>query len=295
MIPADQRITQAVAATLSWQPVDSDGEPHDPGTVTIGVTKADGTELIAAGTATTAASATGPRTKALTAAQTATLDRLTATWKVSPTTVQTTTIDIAGRPYFSNAELRLAEPALSDTNVYTAAVISRARLEVETFFESVCNRAFVPRYHYATLPGYGRSGLVLDYPDLRTVRSAAMYGDITSTALATLTAAELAAIPRDPAGIATRWSGVWTDTVIIGYEHGLDLPPADVKRQAMILTREVLVASKSAIPQNATNFTSSELGWSAVLVTPGIRGAHTAVSSVNECLDRWTVQRFGVA
>jgi hypothetical protein len=42
---ADQRIVRGAPATIRWQGVDQDGESADPGTVTVGVTRADGSVL----------------------------------------------------------------------------------------------------------------------------------------------------------------------------------------------------------------------------------------------------------
>jgi len=70
-----QRILRATAASLSWQPLDGDGEPADPGTVTVGVVSSDGATVVAAGTA-TSGSASDPRTAALTVAPTLTAQTL---------------------------------------------------------------------------------------------------------------------------------------------------------------------------------------------------------------------------
>ena len=82
----------------------------------------------------------------------------------------------------------------------------------------------------------------------------------------------------------------------VGYEHGLTTAPPDVKRQAQRLVREVLLNEKMGqVPDNATSWQSTEMGWSAVLVTPGVRGAHTRLPSVNKCIDDWTFDQVGVA
>ena len=86
---ADEQIVAATAASLTWQPTGSDGEPADPGTVTVGVTRSNGTVVLADGTATSGATST-PRSVDVTAAQTASIDWLTATWKVGATVVATT-------------------------------------------------------------------------------------------------------------------------------------------------------------------------------------------------------------
>lgn len=299
--PTDQRVIAGLAAPLSWQALDVDGEPADPGTVTVGVTRSDGTTLVAAGTA-TSGSTTSPRTFSLTAAQTALLDRLTVTWTAAGATVQTTTVDVAAKPYFSNDQLRTLEPSLKDPARYPKGLISLARSQVESLFEWVTNRGFVPRYEFERIrrPGGYCSrtscDLKLRHPDLRVVRSAAQYSPADATTpTSTLSAGDCAAIPADLSGFAYRSAGWSAARVDIGYEYGLQAPPPDVARQAMALCSAVLIESKSGIPDNAVTYSSTEGGWSAVLITPGVRGAHTALPKVNEVLDRLEFVEIAVA
>jgi len=292
--PFSQRVVAGTAATLSWQQVGADGEPADPGTVTVTVTRADGAALATA--AATSGTTTAARTYALTAAQTATLDRLTVTWTASGVTLATTEVDVVAAPMFSNAELRTQEPTLKDTNAYPATAITTARLYVEGFFERVTNRRFVVGYDLRTIPASNSFDLVFPAVEVRRVRSAALYIDPSATAIETLAAGELAAIPYSPSGVLTRytntWAGLWAK---VGVEHGFLNPSPDVKRAAMRLTREVLNEAKISSPDAAVSWNSSDLGWSAVFVTPGVRGAHTRLPQVNEVLDAWTFTEVGIA
>lgn len=293
--PYHQRVVRGTAVDLSWQLIDATGEPANPGTVTVTVTRADGTAL--ATDAATSGATTAARTYALTAAQTALLDRLTAVWKVSGAEVARTEVDVVERPWFSNAELRAAEVATENQATHTAAKVALARLQVEAFVERVTGRRFVPGYELATIRGASGYDLVLPHVDVRRVRSAALYDDPSSTATETLGATELAAIPPAKSGVITRYSGTWNARwVKVGYEWGLVGPPADLKAAAMRLCRHVLVNQPNAsVPENASSWSSTELGWSAVLVTPGLRGAHTSIPSVNEVLDAYTFDEVGIA
>lgn len=293
--PFHQRCVAGTSSVVSWQQIDGDGEPVDPGTVTVTVTRSAGTVLATA--AATSGSGTAARTYTLTAAQTATLDRLHVTWVASGVTLATIEVDVVAAPSFSNAELRAAEVAVKNAAQFTPAIISLARLQVESFFEKITHRRFVPGYHYVTIPGAPGQRLVLPHVDVRTIRSAELLDDPSASPIETLTAGELAAIPPAPDGVITRYSGSWNARwVRTGYEWGLSTPPADVKRQMMRLTRELLVGEKTGqLPDNATSWQSTEMGWSAVLVTPGVRGAHTRLPSVNKCLDDWTFDQVGVA
>lgn len=291
--PFNQRIIRGTAIDLSWQQIDGTGEPSNPGTVTVTVTRADGTVIATA--AATSGSSTAARTYALTAAQTATLDRLTANWIVSGATVATTEIDVVNSPWFSNAELRSAEVSVANSTDFPAATITLARQQAEVFLERCCNRRFVPGYDYLTIPGNPSTSLILPGVDIRTIRSAELYDDPSASAIETLSATEIAAIPDSPSGVIVRYSGTWNARwVKIGFEHGMIAPPLDMKRAAMQLTRHLLHKSTTHIPENATSM-QSDMGWSAILVTPGVRGAHTSLPSVNEAIDAWTFQTVGIA
>ena len=304
---SNQRVTAGTATSLTWTQVGGDGEPADPGTVTVDVARADGS-VIATGAATVGAGAVA-RTYALTAAQTANIDRLLVSWKVSGTTVAQTEIDIASTPWFSNAQLRVAEPILADPAKYTAATITLARLQVEAFFERITHRRFCPGYRYEIVEVNGSnpipvrdntlndgSFIILNNVDIRAVRSLKTYND-PRVPLEVFAAGEVAAMTPSLDGVITRPGNLsfYGKLAEVGYVYGTVSPPADVLRQAMRLTREILVESKSQIPDSATTWSSTDLGWSAVLLTPGVRGAHTRLPTVNECLDGNTFEMHGWA
>ena len=147
---AHQRIVRATAATLTVTLVDQDGEPSDAaGAVTVRVQRADGTDVLAAGTATTNPAGTGTYSVALTAAQTATLDLFTATWTVSGINVAVTLHEIVGGVYFTVAEARARDASIS-TSAYTAEAVRQARAEVEQQCEMITGVAWVPRFRRAS-------------------------------------------------------------------------------------------------------------------------------------------------
>lgn len=292
--PHHQRVVAGTAATLSWQQIGGDGEPADPGVVTVTVSRAAGTVLATA--AVTGGTDTEARTYALTASQTATLDRLTVTWVASGVTLATTEVDVCAAPWFSNAELRAAHRSLTPALQYPAALITVARLQVEGFIERVTGRRFVPGYEYVTIPGASGRQLVLPNVDVRSVRTAVLLDDPAAAAVETLATGELVAIPPAPNGVITRYAGTWCARwVRIGYEYGKVTPPGDVKAAAMRLCREVLERSKVVAPDQAITWNSTDFGWSAVMVTPGVRGAHTSLPTVNEVLDEWTFAQVAIA
>lgn len=257
---AHQQILAGSAATLTWQPVDADGEPAAPdGTVTIGIVRADGTVLVAPGAATVGA-ANAARTYALTGAQTTTLDLMTATWTDSGGGTAVTQIEIVGGYYFRAAEARTKDTSLADTSTYPNTAIIEARREVEDEFEEIAGVAFVPRYRRGRYDGTGTPRLALSTPQVRTVRTITVGVDSTSSTV--FTAAELAAIDVDGSGVIERLDGgVWPSgcrNILIEWEHGWDRPPADVKTAAIRRTRQRLNQFRSSIPDGAERWTTPE-------------------------------------
>ena len=275
-----QRILRATAATLSWQPLDSDGEvaTSSPGTVTVGVVSSDGTTVIAAGTATTG-SGGDAREVALTAADTAELDVLTATWKVGSTTVATTYHDIVGGFYCTTTDIRGREPSLADGSRDTATSIVVVRNEIECTIESACGgAAFVPRFSTCTRDQALDAMVMLPVPWLRVVRWVRVWSD--NETYAALTAAECAAIPASEAGIVRLPYSV-TGRVEIGYEHGMDAPPLDLRRAAITAIRSGQHASRSGILDRATSMQMPD-GGSVTLATPGVGRWHTGIPVMDE-------------
>jgi hypothetical protein len=287
------RVVKATPAVIRFQGVDQDGEPADPGTVTVGVTDSKGDVVVAAGSATTG-SGTQPRTYTLSVAQTANVDRLTATWTVSGTVVGVTNVEVVGGVFVSVAEIRSMEPALSSASDYTTPVLTAARTQVETMFEDTCNRAFVPRFRVDTLSGDGGLVLVLGRPDVRRIRWVriadyrGVFTDIDLTA-ETIEVTEL--------GLVVRRDSYWPwgrFNVQVGYEYGLDQPPADLKQAAVQAIRAQVNTFRSGIPDRATSFQPID-GGNVVLATPGLGPWITGIPSVDECLKRYRWHDVAVA
>lgn len=257
MTVADQRILRGVSATLSWQNVDGDGTAAAPaGTVTVGVTKADGSMLVAAGTA-TSGTGSDPRTYALSAANNLALDLLTVTWTDGgDSSTHTTYVEVVGGYYFSVAEARASDQSLTNTATYTDAAIIAARREVEEEFERICGVAFVPRYNRQTI--VSPQPLLLEHGKVRTLRSVRDYS--TATAYSTVAASDLAELVGSPSLRSLAGYTFSGPRLVVEYEHGYDRPPAEVKRAALQRLRYRLNMAKSAIPDRATSFSIDQGG-----------------------------------
>lgn len=253
-----QRILRGTAATLTFYNMDANGKATAAaGALTVGVTKADGTVVVAAGTA-TSSPATGTYTVALTAAQTATLELLTATWTdAGDASVHTTTHEVVGGYLLTLADIRAFE-TLADDTTYPDATVIAARAEVEDELEQLREAAFVPRYARLTLDGSGTRELVTGVSWLRTLRTArtlATTGSATSTAF---TATELAACKLTSDGRIVRGDGNVFDwgvaNIIVEVEHGFTDWGTDLKMAALTRLRERLNRPDSAIPDRALTY-----------------------------------------
>lgn len=291
---ADQRILKGVAATLRWQPIDSDGTAADPGgTVTVDIARADGTALITGGS--TAGATDAERTYSLAAASNTLLDVLTVTWKVGGVARATTTVEVVGGYYASIAEIRSAVQSLNSTTEFPDALVLRARWEVEAEFERITDRAFVPRFYAGRFSGSGTSRQLLRHYQLRSTRFVRSYTDGTNYTASS--SGDLAAIPADDAGIANRVDGGIFEpghgNLLIGYEHGYDRPPAEVRRVFLVRLRNVLASTKSGVPDRATTFTQAG-GGTFSLATPGSSWYETGLPEVDAVLQRYPA-RSGIA
>lgn len=291
-----QRILRGASASLKSFKFDESGEPANPGTTTVTVTRGDGT-VIDTDAATTEDTDTHELVYALDAADNDRLDWLTAVWTDTiDATSWTTYHEVVGGFYFSVRAARLADPALADVAKWPDATIQQVRDEVEREFESedACGRAFVPRYRRARVRGGGRC-LVLPDVDIRTIRSVRSYTDATT--YTAFTDAEIAAVGPSEAGVVYRSDrNVWSCGVdyVIEYEYGLDRPPSDLQRAAIQRLRSLLGKPSSGIPDKAVTFTPTNSA-TAVLASEGRNGWITAIPAIDAVLMRYRFEHIGVA
>ena len=271
------RVLRTAPATLThtWYVGESETDPT--GTPTVAVTAADG-EAVQSGDATVVGSGSGRTTFALDPVST--LEYLTVTWTATVAgvaRVETDYAEIVGGFFFSLADGRGSDSSLSDDSVYSEAALESARIEVESECEHICDRAFVPRYARVTLDGTGTTDVMLEHPaddrsmfDVRSLRSVstAERADETFTAL---TADELAAVVVTEAMTLRRVDGdVWPEglaNVVVELEYGLDTPPPDLRRGALVRLRSTLNIHKSGVAENALSYNVD--GVSYRLSTPG--------------------------
>lgn len=252
-----QRILRGAAATLSYEHLDYRGERvAADGTVTVKVEKADGTTVLAAGTATDNPSP-GIYTVDLTAAQTSSLELLTATWidDATPTVSRTSQHEIVGGFLFTVNDV-MSEQGGTD---YDKGTIVERRDEVEDECEWITDVAWVPRYRRLTLDGTGEDLIVTGTRQIRTVRSVRLYSTTGGSSYTSMTSTQLAGLVRTPDGQLRRTDNdVWPagfGNVVIEVEHGYDRPPNDLRIAASIRCIDALFRPDGGLPLRAKSWT----------------------------------------
>lgn len=275
------RVLKNTPATLS-EGFYEDGVISDPGTVTVTVTRADGT-VVATGAATGGIGAAA-RTYTLSTVVTATLDTLTISWVSSGLGTLTSTVEVVGGFLFTIAEARAITP-LDNVTDYSTADIAAIRITVEQAIEQACGCAFVPRYSLERYSGDGSQSLQLKHPLPSSVRSATIAGSaLTSPQLADLTLSASGEL----------WSSmVWwawgRSNIQVGYEHGYGDPPAEIRRAALQLAKEWLVGRSSPLDERATTFSATD-GGTYGLVVAGRGGSEFGLPDVDAAVARYSLR-----
>lgn len=259
-----QRIVAGTAATLTWQAVDQNGEPSDPGTTTVAVTGSDGTVILAAGTATTPAGTT--RTVAIPAQE---IDELTVIWSGASAT-ETVHVDVVGGVYFTVANLRANERSLNSTIDYEAADVIAKRIETETLFEQRTFQAFVPRLAILTTTRQAQARRTM----IREVR----WAQTTDGDFITDTDAIARVVEVETWGVRC---AAHIDRVAV--VHGYDAPPADVLSKAMQYTRHLLTTNTAGLDLRVLAQSSPD-GIVTRFATPGAGRWITGIPDIDEVL-----------
>lgn len=232
--------------------------------------------------------------------------RYTVLWD-GGTTQDADAFEVVGAFYFSIPELRASDPDLTQAR-YPTDKVKSVREQVETEFENITGRSFVPRTQTVTAYGDGSNTILLGVFDA-TLKSVTVDG----VAETDLTVWEL-----DETGTLT-YSGVTIPGADANYyygdypaqgeiyrnckvecvvDYGFKVTPADVKTAALTYARYLLAAETSGIPDRATQFIA-ESGGQFTLATPGLRGSQTGIPSVDAVLKRYTfsvlLSAYGIA
>lgn len=222
-----------------------------------------------------------------------TLDQVTITWSATldgATITDTDVVEVAGGHYFTPAAARAADPDLQNTVKYPTATLTARRLEVEQECEAITGRAWVPRFALVTLDGTDDPELILPDPHVRAIRSVTVTGaGGTSTVWTPDQVAGLVVRPADR--VVVRPAGaVWPagrGNLVIGYDHGVDAPPPDLRRAAMVRLKSWLMLQKSGIPLRAESWTDRN-GTTYRLTLPDAYS--TGIPDVDAVYDRYSLR-----
>ena len=226
--------------------------PTDVGTVTVAVTKADGSVVVGVGAV--ASGGTGIYTATL-PAQT-NLNVLKAVWTSSTRTV-TTWHEIVGGFYCELADLRALD-ALNNTSKYPTAKLEATRAQAEDRFEDATGVSWVPRFRRDTLSGDNNLRLVLTRVRPRTLYSATIAG-VAAADLTLFRFYDWGVIERTNALTWPRDTYGGGGNVTLEYVYGYDQPPEDLRQAFLTYTRYLLLDSNSRIPDRASVM-STDLG-----------------------------------
>ncbi len=197
--------------------------------------------------------------------------------------VQTWTYaEIVGAEYFSLAELRKFDSVLQSTTKYPDAKLRAARLSVETEFEGICGRSFVPRYAQETLTGDGSGRVWLSNPDPIRLISLSVDGEAWVGASLRRPTDNLRVLDLD-SGVFARGA-----PIAIEYEYGFREVPIRIKHAALKRAKYSLVADVSRIDERATTMNIPDFG-NFVLATPGMRGSYTGIPEVDVVLADYAI------
>lgn len=281
----DSRVLVATPATLTAQFYGAGGEALvDPGVVTVTITRADGTVLVADA----ATTGTGAAERTYTLAAQDRLDHLTAVWEGATADV-TTSHEIVGGFYASLAEIR-AQDALTSQASYPTAKLEAARWQAEARFEEATGVAWVPRHARDTLTGMGSTSLMVNYRPPRSLIAAHVDGTAVG---------DLGTLALQPWGLVERASGITfprpatlPGNVVLEYVYGYDRPPADLKQAFLAYCRHLLLEGRSRIPDRASVMTT-DFG-TFTLTTAGFRRP-TGLPDVDAVLNAYDQRIPGVA
>lgn len=203
-------------------------------------------------------------------------------------------VEIVGGFYFGLAEVRAMRPPL-DPTVYTTAELAAKRIEVEQEVDRITHSSFVPRFARVVLSGNGTDRIRTPDMDLRAIRAiktAWLHGGTFHI----WTPTEISYVGAHQGGVLIRDIGlIWptgTQNVIVEYEYGQDYPPEDLRSAAKKRLRSLLSSATASIPDRTLSYTTPD-GASYRLTTPSKE--KTGIPDVDAAYERACVDAGGFA
>lgn len=203
----------------------------------------------------------------------------TVSWDGGPGARDRTMVEVCGAHLFSVAAVRRADDELSAAR-FPAARVRRARERVETEFEGITGRSFVPRLRRIEAVSAGPDEpYLIPVMDVITVEVVdGPNGHPLSYGVERIGPAAVLYVPPGPFAVEVRYGHIAV--------------PDDVRAVGLLRLRGLLFEPASAIPDRATSFQPAE-GGTYALSTPGMRGAQTGIPEVDAVLARYTIDDIG--
>lgn len=226
--------------------LDQDGEPvgSAPSGVTCTITRADGT-VIATGRTTTASGA--DLTCALTTAEAASLDVLSAVWTDDGAVRARSYHRLVGGFLFTIAEL----DALGGVSTFTAVQKRAARDAVTDMIERETGVCWNTTYDRDEFEGHDRTVLVAKRRPIQTVREFTIENVQVATTYNVNAAAGLVTPTVHGSLSMCGW-------VVFGYEHGFNAPPHDLSEAAAHATKLRLLGRTSGIGERVRSISDEQ-------------------------------------
>lgn len=283
---ASSRVLVSTPATLTVAFYDGAETLVDPGTVTVTITRSDGTAVVTG--AATSGSGAAERTYTL-AAQTR-LDHLTAVWTGTTGARKATTYhEVVGGFYAELADIRALD-ALTSQASYPTAKLEAARARAEARFEEATGVAWVPRHTRESLAGTNTTRLLLASRPPRSLIAASIDGT-TVADLTTLTLRSWGVVERS-SGLTFPVPTTTPTNVVVEYTYGYDQPPNDLRLAFLTYCRYLLLDTRSRIPDRASVM-STDFG-TFTLTTAGFKRP-TGLPDVDAVLNDYDQTIPGIA
>lgn len=288
-----ERVLRNTAATISVTFYNGSTAVEADGVVNVVAKKADSTTLLS--TAATNDPAVGVYSVVI--PPQANLNLLTLTWSgtFSGTAISIeSNVEIVGGFLFSIAELRNSDTALTITRFPNQSLID-ARLTVESEFEDICHRAFVPRFAAEYVNGEWIDEVWLSKPEplrITKISNGSTVYDASGWETSRYLRRDREALHRLLLSGPALALAYLTDTYI-EYEYGMAQVPIPIKDKAIRRAKLNLLGMASTIDPRATTMILPDIG-SVNLATPGMRGLETGIPDIDVVLRRYTLDAGGV-
>jgi hypothetical protein len=235
-------------------------------TPTVACTRADGTVLAAPVVDDPTAADGLFRAKLLADTHVDRVDVLSLVWSGTVdglTQALPQTVEVVGGRYVSVPELRTGR-GMNDAAKYPTLMLAEIIDGLEQTTEDVVGVAFVPRYQRDRLYGDGSTSLMVSRRKVRSLISVTI-DDV---------AADIADFTIDGIFITYTSAISSSSTVIVEYSHGLDVPPADLRREVLRLARQEALGEAAPLGQN--------------IISQQVDGISTQFGTPNPTVGRWT-------